>query len=286
MSTMLPGNQLTGFLPKKAFWPYWRKLFFFVGCLVFCIFSSCSTSPKLQYGKKQYTLAIPTRWQYVRLFEADRNIVGFLSDFSLAMGMKFGFSVKFVFVDPDDISSLFENQSIDACFSALPKNPTTERQYLFSQPIFVNGTVVVVSNESPFHTLKDLHGAEIAFDNTQNASITMGADPSWLLKPSGNVLKSLEEVSTRTVDGVILNYMQARLLTKSLFRSRFRILFPPLVSENINLIVARKGAEELITAINQFRELSLKNGEYDELLKYWNIDTPIEESELEKNTTD
>lgn len=225
-------------------------------------------------SKSQYVIGIPSHWKYIRLYEADRDIAGFLSDFTVELASKMKIGIKFVTIEPEDLPGLFDNGTIDACYSAIPQTPYTNGIYLFSDPIFINGTVVVVSQQSPFHSLSDLHGATIAFDNSMS-DITMGAKESWLLSPSESVIKSLDNVYTGTIDGVILNYMQARFLTKSLFSARYRILLPPLVSENIHLIVLKNGTEDLIPIVNKFRAASLKDGSYAELLQYWNIDVSM-----------
>ncbi len=252
-------------------------IFFFA---LFHFFQSCTREPAKEYKKKLYFIAIPSRWQYTQLYDSEKNLVGFLSDLALSIGKKGGFSIRLIFAEPNDIPALLANRSIDACFTALPKNHETEQKYRFSNPIFMNGTVVVVSEKSPFQSLSDLRNGELAFDNTRNGAVSMKADASWFLQPSNNILYSLEKVTDGSIDGVILNYMQARLYTSSLFSGKYKILFPPIVAENISLIVEKKGPYELIEAANHFQLESIKSGDYKQRLSYWSLDMPIEEEIL------
>lgn len=242
-----------------------------------CSIVSCSNSKSIaRTKKKNYTIAIPSRWQHTLLYDADSHVTGFLSDFTFAFAQEGKFHIRLVVVDPENMAGLLENGLIDGCYTALPKTPISEKSYYFSQPILMNGTVVVVDKESPFVSLNDLKDKEIAFENSLGRTNTAGAHASWLLRPYESSIKALDDLSRHRLDGVILNYMQMRLLTKSFFESKFRMLSPPLTSQDIRLITFKKNSEDLVKAINSYLDIAKEKGSYHELLTYWSLDTPID----------
>ena len=93
------------------------------------------------------------------------------------------------------------------------------------------------------------------------------------------VTKALDDVVSGTIDGVILNFLNANRLKRSLYRSRIRIILPPITTQALRLAVMRGKNHELIKLFDDGIRKFVKSGKYKELLDYWGIELelPLEE---------
>jgi ABC-type amino acid transport substrate-binding protein len=175
--------------------------------------------------------------------------------------------------DAETFPGLLESGQVDGVLTAIPVDTASEKFYEFSIPYFVSGTVVVVGAGSPYTKTDELKNAVIAYDYNEGVQVTLGSKNSWLLKPYDSVTQALDDVVTGKVDGMILNFINASRLNRSLYRAKIRLLMPPLSTQNVRLAVRLGNNHELIQLFDKGVSKYVKSGQYKELLDYWGIES-------------
>jgi len=231
--------------------------------------------PKRSY----YTIAYPSRWQNIPLYGTEQNVTGFSSELLYGIAKEAGITIRLVMRDASSFSTLLEKGEVDAVLTAMPVNNITEKFFDFTNPYFISGTVVVVRATSPFKNSREMENVEIAFDRAEGVDIVIGARPSWLLRPYDNPFHAIEDLLEGKLDGMILNFINAKRLQQSLYRAKLRILSPPLVTQNIRLAVYQGENHELIELLNEGIRKFVESSNYTKLLEYWGIQSQLKPSE-------
>lgn len=241
---------------------------------ILCGIAGC-TSKTPQKRTTPYVIAYPNNWSQIQLYGTEQSVVGFSSDLMNEISRTVNVKVRLVTAEPSTMPALLDSGQVDAIITSIPDDPANDRYYEFTSPFFVSGTVVVVSAESPYTKLDDLKNVVIGYDYNAGIDIAKGAKSSWILKPYDSISKALDEVTGGAIDGMILNYINAGRLTRSMYRSRIRILTPSLTTQNLRLAVRHGKNHELVELFNKGVAKYVQSGQYKELLDYWGIDSEL-----------
>lgn len=241
---------------------------------VLCVLVACTqSSPPPHEGP--YVIAYPSTWESIQLYGAEQSVVGFSSDLIYEIADRAGIKTRLIMADPKAFPSLLDEGKVDGVITVEPSNPVNDQFYEFSDPYFVGGTVVVVAANSPYAKTDDLTHAEIAYDRGDGLDLALGVKTSWIFKPYDSTTQAIDDVVAGKVDGMVLRFIQASQLSKSLYRTRIRILMPPLIKQNIRVAVRRGKNHELVELFNKGLNNYIKSPEYKELLEYWGIDSQM-----------
>jgi ABC-type amino acid transport substrate-binding protein len=264
--------------------PQKRNLFWkmgFIACAIVLAFMLKLTGCAFHRAPEKrtpYVVAYPRSWNNIQLYGTEQSFIGFSSDLLYEIASTINIQVRLVMADTDTFPSLLDSGQVDGVLTAIPIDTASLEFYEFTMPYFVSGTVVVVGATSPYMKTNDLRNVVIAYDYNAGAEVTLGAKNSWLLKPYDSITHALDDVVTGRVDGIILNFINASRLNRSLYRAKIRLLMPPLATQNVRLAVRRGKHHELIELFNKGVLKYVKSGQYKELLDYWGIESqlPIE----------
>ena len=267
--------------PKK------RKLFWqmgFIACAIMLAFmlklTGCTAHRTPEKKATPYVIAYPRSWNNIQLYGTEQSVIGFSSDLLYEIASTVNIQVRLIMSDAEAFPSLLDSGQVDGVLTAIPVDTASLEFYEFTIPYFVSGTVVVVGTGSPYTKTNELKNAIIAYDYNEGAEVTLGAKNSWLLRPYDSVTLSLEDVVSGKVDGMILNFINASRLNRSLYRGKIRILMPPLVTAECAFSgPSGEKPSELVELFNKGVLMYVKSGQYKELLDYWGIESqlPIEE---------
>lgn len=250
-----------------------------IGCVVAAIaVAVCvATGGGCQRGAEKrttpYVIAYPSNWNHIQLYGTEQRLIGFSSDLLYEIARTVNVPIRLVMADQDSFPSLLDSGQVDGILTALPVNVETDQFYEFSVPYFVNGTVIVVAANSTIVRSDELKGAIIGYNYNSGVESTLGIRNLGPLQSYESIAQGLDAVISGNIDGMILNYINASRLKRSFYRSKIRILSPPLSTENVRLAVRRGKNHALITLFNQGVVKYVKSGQYKELLDYWGVDS-------------
>lgn len=251
----------------------------FVTCVIMLAFmvniTGCTFHRSSEKRTTPYIIAYPRGWNNIQLYGTEQSVIGFSSDLLYEIASTVNIQVKLIMADAETFPALLDSGQVDGVLTAIPVDTASLEFYEFTIPYFVSGTVVVVGSTSQYTKTNELKNAVIAYDYNEGAEVTLGAKNSWLLRPYDSVTVALEDVVTGKVDGMILNFINASRLNRSLYRGKIRLLMPPLVTQNVRLAVRRGKNHELIELFNKGVLKYVKSGQYKELLDYWGIESQL-----------
>lgn len=225
--------------------------------------------------KSLYTIAYPINWREIQLYGTEQSVIGFSSDLMFEIAKQVDIKIQLVPARVDEFPSLLESGAIDAILTAMPVTTISERFYEFSIPYFITGSVVIVGAQSRHTTSTELKNAEIGFDRTDGSEIIVGTKTTWVLRPYDSYAMGIEDVIKGKIDGMVMNYINASRISQSLYRSKIKILLPPLVIQNVRLAVRRGKNQALIQLFDEGVRKYVRSGSYKGLLKYWGIESPL-----------
>jgi polar amino acid transport system substrate-binding protein len=253
-------------------------LFFFTGAIVYGL-AGCSWNSKEQVKETPYIIAQPTTWQKIKLYGTEQSIAGFTADLLFEIAQTAKIKIRLVKVEPNLFKDLLQSEKIDAILTEMPVDSVSEQFYEFATPYFITGTVIVVPMKSPYTKADDLKNVQVGYDRGEGVDIVLKAKPSWLLKPYDNPSTMMEDLQTGQLDAVVMHLINALRINKSYFKSKIRILSPPLETQTVRLAVQKGHNHELIRLFNKGVQEYIKSGKYKELLDYWGIEsyTPIQQ---------
>jgi glutamine transport system substrate-binding protein len=240
------------------------------------IIAGCSSNLEPPARTTPYVIAYPRSWNNIQLYGTEQSVIGFSSDLLYEIANTVNIQVRLVMADSEAFPSLLNSGQVDAILTAIPDDTNSRKFYEFTVPYFVSGTVVVVAANSPYTKTNQLKNPVIAYDYNEGAAETVGAKSSWLLRPYDSMTQALDDVVGGKVDGMILNFINASRLSRSLYRAKIRILMPPLATQNVRLAVCRGKNHELIELFNKGVQEYIKSGKYKELLDYWGIESQVQ----------
>lgn len=259
---------------KRLFWRLgWIACFIVLALMLKT--SGCTSHRTPEKRETPYVIAYPRSWNNIQLYGTEQSVIGFSSDLLYEIAGTVNMKIRLIMADADSFPALLEGGEVDGVLTAISVDTASKAFYDFSIPYFVSGTVVVVAANSPYTKINELKNAIIAYDYNAGAEVTLGAKNSWLLKPYDSVTMALEEVVDGKIDGMILNFINASRLTRSLFRAKIRVLMPPLSTQNVRLAVRKGKNRELIELFDKGVVTYVKSGQYKALLDYWGIESQL-----------
>lgn len=230
---------------------------------------------KIEKRTTPYIIAYPSRWSNIQLYGTEQSVIGFSSDLLFEIARTADIPIRLVMANDEKFPSLLEEGKVDGVLTSLPNDIVTEQFYEFSDPYFISGYVIVVAANSAFQTPDDMKNCILGYDFGEGVQSTLGTKNVIALKSYDSVTKGLDEMIAGTVDGIVLNFLNASRLKRSLYRSRIRILLPPVSIQALRLAVMRGSNHELIKSFDAGIQKFVKSGKYKELLEYWGIDSEL-----------
>jgi polar amino acid transport system substrate-binding protein len=207
----------------------------------------------------------------VLLYGLDKNVVGFSDDLLFEIGKEENVSIYPVTLDNSSLVTLLDQQGIDGVLSALEPNEELEVNYLFSDPYFTFGPILIVAQGSPYKSIQDMKNKEIGFEAAYVPVLRLKASTECIFRPYDNVNPMLEDLLHGRVDGVIIDAIVAYKFIVGPYRGLIRIAGDPLRPLGFRLIVKKGKSEELVATFNQGLAAIRASGLFTKMLSYWGL---------------
>ena len=236
--------------------------------LILLLAMSCTTSPP---RKTSYTVAQGTFWEFVNFYGIDKTILGFSDDLLLQVNVLEQAGIRTVTLNDHPLTNALERKNIDAIITALPPTPQNQRLYLFSEPYFEFGLVLVTRKNSVYQTLDDLKNREIGVERASAFAAIVQNDSYYFLRTYEDVSHAVEDLVKEKIDGVVLNSILAHRLTSGLYKGSIHIVGPPILPVGLRLVVKKGENEALIELFNHSLTTLKEAGLYQKMLEYWGL---------------
>jgi len=225
--------------------------------------------------KKVFTIGRNMTWGGTDLRGKEKNMVGFTNDLIRAIARETKLQARIINASNQLLLDNLEDREYDGVFSSLNPTKQLEQTYLFSKPFYQIGPVLIVREESPYQSLKDMDGKTIGMVGVSSQLYQLPNGGTFILTPFETELEALDDLDDGHIDGVILDDIKAYTYTRGFFLERLRVATPPLTENGLRLIARNDPAGTLL--INSFDEGLRKlreSQEYFRLMGKWDLINP------------
>jgi len=219
-----------------------------------------------------YRIALDSNWSPIDFMGKEQQIAAFSEELIRSISDEEELQVSFFNTGANALIGGLNSGQFDVILSGMPPVPSTEKLYVYSQPYYHYGPVLVVETKSDFSHPKQLDGKIIGIERGSPALFNLTIDPRTTLVSYENILEAFEAMTRGEIDGVILNAMPAYLYAQSLYTGNIKVISKPLTIDALRLIARRnRPGADLIESFNKGLEKMKADGRYDALLKRWGL---------------
>ncbi len=207
----------------------------------------------------------------------DGDLVGFDVEVAAAVAKHLGVEVQYLETEWASIFAALDAGQIDTVINEVGYTEERAEKYDFSNPYaFVQGGILVKSDNDDIHSFEDLAGKIAANESTSTwgaTALEYGAE----LDPVNAMAQSISEVLNGRAD-CTLNYVTAFADYMREHPEEEVKVACTTDPEPSSYIPVRKGEERLVEAINKALEEALASGELKEISeKYFGVDVTANE---------
>ena len=198
----------------------------------------------------------------------DNKFTGFDIDVMQAIARAEDLEVEFKNVSFDQLfSSLLANQ-VDAVISGITITEERKKRFLFSQPYFTYGQVIVVkANNSSINNFSDVAGKNVGVQAGTYAQMLAEQQPLAKLSSFDTVEQALTELKKGPVDAVICDFPSAATYLQG-SNQDMKLVAERISPEEMGIAVSQN-KPELLAKINNGLQKIIENGEYTKIYRKW-----------------
>lgn len=256
---------------RQLFQRRWFKVLALLALALYLIFTirSCASSKS---DHRVYKVARDQSWYPLNFLGKEKNVLGFSDDLLYAIAKKNNLSFQLIAASPGSILDDLEDIGVDAVLSSLTPDPILRKKYLFSDPYYNLGLVLVVPENSTVASLKDLAGKYLGIQ--RGTSIPLDLSSIRIISYESNVAM-MEDLVKDQIDAVLINQLNAYSFTTGYYKGRLKVATNPLTPQSLKVVTYQsKKNQKLIDLFNQGLKELKESGVYDELLKKWDLYDP------------
>lgn len=255
---------------------YWTVLPLLVLLLAFTI-RGCSKTHTVR--KTSYQIGREINPQ-VELLGREKNLMAFTNDLMAAIASENHLRFQWVETNSSHLLDGLDNGSYDFILTALRPSNVSEEHYNFSELLFDLGPVLIVRQDSPISSLKQIQtkpiGISYGFPTNFNALRVPGFNAyNMSFIYYNNMNRALDDLSNDHIDGVIMNAIPAYAVTQGLYANKLKVVTSPLNDEGLRIVSLKSSYLEVpLNAINESLDKMRQNGSYAALIHKWNLIDP------------
>jgi polar amino acid transport system substrate-binding protein len=263
-------------LQKVSVASAWRKfgLFLVVIIGIWLLIKGCNAliAPTIT---KVYHLARRENVYPLNMTGKERYFSAFSDDIVRSIAKEKGFSVDLTVVQADDIFQIFESGFYDGVITMRMPGPLTRDKFLFSDPFFLLGPVVIARVDSSLTNIDQLKGKIIGIPVGLTAVSEIRKIPDSYIVTYDNYAAALENLSNNKIDAVLMDAWPAYVYTSGFYSDRLKIVTEPINTEGLRVVSYNDPVgKELIDNINSGLAEMKKNGQYKKLVDRWGLIDP------------
>ncbi|MES2200000.1 MAG: transporter substrate-binding domain-containing protein [Chlamydiota bacterium] len=236
-------------------------------CILFL--SSCG-----EIKNDTYEIALDPFWASSEFKDKDNNVLGFSTELLRMISRDEKMSFSLLSTNWDSLFPGLDANLYQAILSSLyPYNFNLQR-YDFSKLYLPTGPVLILPVSSPYHSLNEINGKQVAVLENSPAVLLLENYPKISISTCGSVADIINKLQSGQVVGALLPLLTARGYTRGAFKTQFTIASPPLNDEGLRLITKKNAKPLLIKKFNKGLDNMKKDGRYESLLAEWDLNLP------------
>lgn len=243
-------------------------LMFFFFYLIFSFGSNES------FKDKTFVIARDPNLYPIVLGGKEKNLSAFVNEMVFKIANGSNLKVRLINIQNNRLLEQLDSGAVDAILSTMGPSAVNRPSYLFSNPIFETGPVLVVREKSNYNSINDLKGKNVGlrtgdsifFDSTSQGLSFVNYD---------SYLESLEDLESDRIEAVLMPATSAYTFTQLFYPGRLKVIGRSLREEGLRLVAAKSTVNHyLIETFNRGLKAAFEDGTYDQLLVRWALTNP------------
>lgn len=252
-------------LLKKPRWIAALLLIIFLGLVI----RACTNSGD---GIQVNIIGQDIQWVNLNLVGKERNLSAFNNDLLSAISQNEGIRILPISAPNQTLMDKLNAGDIQGMITSLQPNSLYQGNYLFSNPYFLLGPVLVISSAAPVAGWNEMSRKIVGIPVNSPLFGDLEKDTSVQIKIYDTILPALVDLNENRIDGVIFPGIPSYVYTHTFYEGKLKIATTPLSDEGLRLVVQNnEHGQQLVTKFNQGLRKLKENGTYDQLLARWGL---------------
>ena len=252
----------------KTFWSVLAVL----GILLFLAFLVNKYKFLPAAAPNSYHIAEDKNWFKIHPHDKASSISAFSNQLLGAIAAEQGIQISLYADNITNLQAVLEEGEYDAVLTAITPTNKNLDSFLFSDPIYLLGPVLVVRADADIGDLHQMEGKIVGVMSGSSLLFDVDRYPSLILKTYENPQQALLSLDRDLIDGVLLDFLHAYIYTKGLYAEKLKVVTPPLNDAGLQLITRKTAVgQELINDFNGGLKEIKASGIYDELVRKWDL---------------
>ena len=221
----------------------------------------------------RFVIAADNRWSPLDLHGQEQYMLGFVSGLIDFIAKDEDVKIRIIPVGTSQLYDNLDKGYYDGIFSSLHPDVLKEKKYLFSEPFYLTGPVLIVPSNSKATMMSDLH--TVGIERGFRTIFALSGTPMTSIVPYDNLNAGLSELVLGKIDGLIVNSLDAYAFTEGYYKDKLKVVTLPLNDEGLRLITLDHFfGKALIKIFNQGLERAKEEKIYHNLLEKWDLVDP------------
>lgn len=239
----------------------------FVILILFFLIRGCTASVTI---KNSYIIGQDERWTTIDVMNKERELAAFNIELLTAIAKQEKMRLILRPTAGNLLLGRLNNHELDGISSNLEPTLMNQISFLFSEPYFPIGPVLIISAREKLKGWNENGDKIVAVQANSPAILNLEKDPTIHIKLYDNILRALADLDDQKIDGAIFPALPAYVYTNTFYEGKLKVATAPLNNEGLRLVALKdEKGEELIKAFNKGLQEIKENGVYHDLLTEW-----------------
>ncbi len=222
-------------------------------------------------AEKVYTVASDGTWPPMEFLDDNKKIMGYSSDYILAIGKELGVKFDIKNIAWDGIFAGVAAGNYDIVASSVTITPERQKQFLFSDPYCEIHQALIVPKNSDIKDLTSLKGKKVGGQiGTTGIFVLEKAKVGAVIREYEDVGLAMQDMANGRIDAVMCDDPVAKFYAnkKQDFTDKFKVVYQTPEVELYGFTV-KKGNDEIVKMLNEGIKLVKEKGIEKELKVKW-----------------
>ena len=259
-------------MDEKKIKPYLKRVGIGIAIVLVLWLGMKACSKTADFFEPEYTIARDGTWYPITLGGKEKNMLGFTNELILKIAEKEDFQVKLFNKGYTGLFLGLENGDFDAVISSLVPSSSNKSRFIFSDPIYLVGPVLVVRKGYVLNSLEQLVGGTIAFRRGDNIDVDFTRYPNVFMNVYDSYALAVEALIDNRVDAILMQAIPAYNTIQGYYSGKMAVATAPMNDSGLRLIAlkGRKG-QQIIDSFNKGLQEMRKDGTYKSLMNSWQL---------------
>lgn len=240
----------------------------------FFVFRSCTREGGL-LRKNKYIIARDVTWYPLDLGGKEKNMLAFSNELITTITKMYNIPVEFVSGSANTMFQNMDEGRFDAVISPMAPTPINRQRYLFSDPFYNIGPVLIVKKDSDITSVEQMRGLHVGVRRGSNIVFYV-TDYGIYYTPYDSMTIAFDDLIKNRIDGIMMPVLSAYVYTQIFYPGKTKIVTTPLTEAGLKIVASKSVRNQfLIEKFNKgLKKLRQDNG-YDDMLRKWGLINPL-----------